>query len=152
MTTVLACGTFDILHPGHVHYLNECKQLGDFLIVIVGRNTNITKFKGEPPINSEYSRLRMVQSLKAVNLAILGSEGNIYDRIVQLKPDVIALGYDQKPEDKTILTELGKRGFETKIVRMTPHHNEEYKSSKIKHKIIQRHQERENREPSLALA
>ena len=152
MTTVLACGTFDILHPGHVHYLNECKHLGDFLIVIVARNANVQKFKGKNPVNNEYSRLRMVQSLKAVNLAILGSEQNIYDRIVQLKPDIIALGYDQNPKDDKILQELSVRGIQPRLVRISPHQEQEYKSSKIKQKIVEQTRSKESREPELAMA
>jgi len=70
---VLATGTFDILHPGHLLYLEEARALGDELYVIVAREKNI---KHKPkPIISENQRLKMISSLKAVDEAILGSEG-----------------------------------------------------------------------------
>ena len=93
MTRVVATGTFDILHPGHVLYLQSSKALGDELVVIVARDVNV---KHKPkPILPEEQRLRMVASLKVVDLAVLGSETDTFLPIEQLKPDIITLGYDQ---------------------------------------------------------
>ncbi len=75
MTRVLATGTFDLLHPGHLLYLERSKKLGDELVVIVARDVNV---KHKPkPIVPEDQRLKMVQALKVVDLAILGDEKDI---------------------------------------------------------------------------
>ena len=93
LTTVVATGTFDLLHPGHVLYLERSKILGDELVVIVARDLNV-RHKPKPVVPEEQRR-RMVQSLKAVDRAILGEESDIFRTIEQLKPDIITLGFDQ---------------------------------------------------------
>ena len=70
MTRVLATGTFDILHPGHLLYLEESRALGDELVVVVARDVNV-KHKPKPIIPEE-QRLIMVAALKIVDLAVLG--------------------------------------------------------------------------------
>ena len=77
MVRVLATGTFELLHPGHLLYLEEAKKLGDELFVIVGRDITVRKRK-RTPIIPEEQRLQMVSALRVVDKAMLGSEKDIY--------------------------------------------------------------------------
>ncbi len=124
---VMAFGTFDILHPGHLAYLKEAKELGDLLTVIVSRDRNAEKLKSRKPHNNQENRLRKITSLAIVDEAILGSEKDFFKDIRKIKPDFIALGYDQKAdwlEDK-----LKKENLKIEIKRMNPFEEKKYKSS-----------------------
>ena len=114
----MATGVFDLLHPGHVYFLAEAKRLGDELVVVVARDSTARKFKHEP-ITSEDQRVQLVAALKPVDRAILGHEGgSIYDILDEIRPDVIALGFDQIHDEDKILEECRKRGLRTKVVRL----------------------------------
>jgi len=113
---VLATGTFDILHPGHVLFLEKARELGDELNVIVARDSMITH-KPRPIVPDE-QRLKMVQSLKVVDHAILGSESEMFEPIEKIQPDIIALGYDQTFEIDILKKELQDRGFNSEVVRV----------------------------------
>lgn len=116
MTLVVATGTFDILHPGHVLYLERSRALGDELAVIVARDVNV---KHKPkPILPEEQRLRMVAALKVVDRAVLGSETDIFLPIEQLKPDIITLGHDQHFNPALLQSELSRRGIHSKVIRI----------------------------------
>lgn len=118
MVRVMATGVFDLLHPGHIHYLSEAKKLGDELVVVVARDSTAERLKHRPIVR-EHERLEMVQALKPVDRAVLGNEGNIYDILSDLKPDVIALGYDQAHDEARIAEECRRRGLGgTKVVRL----------------------------------
>ncbi len=118
MVRVMATGVFDLLHPGHIHYLAEAKKLGDELVVVVARDSTAGRLKHRP-IVSEAQRLEMVQSLKPVDRAILGNEGNIFEILDDVRPDVIALGFDQAHDEAKILDECRQRGLaDTKVVRL----------------------------------
>ena len=119
MTTVVATGTFDLLHPGHVLYLERSKILGDELVVIVARDVNV-RHKPKPVLPEEQRR-RMVQSLTAVDRAILGEESDIFRTIEQLNPDIITLGFDQHFDIGHLETELSRRGLHPRIVRIEAH-------------------------------
>ena len=109
MTRILATGTFDLLHPGHLLYLESSKKLGDELVVIVARDVNI---KHKPkPIVPEDQRLKMVQALEVVDLAILGDENDIFRPIEQLQPDIITLGFDQHFDPVTLEKEMARRNL-----------------------------------------
>ncbi len=118
MVRVMATGVFDIIHPGHLHFLEEARKLGDELIVIVARDSTAKKMK-RYPIFSENFRVKMVNALKPVDMAILGGEGNIYDIISMIRPDIIALGYDQQFSESEIEEEALKRGVKLKVVRVS---------------------------------
>ncbi len=97
---VLAGGIFDLLHAGHIFFLKKAKELGDVLIVVVGRDEHIRK-KGREPLHSLDERVEILNNLKMVDLAIPGSreirdEKDYIDTITLVNPDIIALGYDQK--------------------------------------------------------
>ena len=132
---VLAFGAFDILHPGHVHYLKEAKKRGSTLTVIVARDSTVQKVKGRKPVNDERHRLELVQALRFVDKAVLGKEGNIYAIVKELKPDLIAMGYDQEPSNEVLEARLKKEGVQARIARMTAYFPENFKSSRIKRKV-----------------
>lgn len=116
LVRVLATGTFDLLHPGHILYLSEAKKKGDELYVIVARESMI-KHKPKPIIPDE-QRVEMVNSLKIVDKAILGSESDIFDPIKAIKPDIIVLGHDQGFDIQQLETDLQDKGFTCKVVRV----------------------------------
>ncbi len=113
--TVIAQGTFDILHPGHVHYLEEAAAMGDELIVIVARKTNVDH--KEAPICPATQRRDVVDALEAVDEAILGHETDIFRPIEAIDPDVIALGHDQHHDGVAIAAELDRRGIDCTVER-----------------------------------
>ena len=133
MRKVMAFGSFDILHEGHISYLKEAKSYGDFLIVVVARDDNIVKFKGRKPINDENQRLKKIKELDFVNKAILGNKEDIFKVLEEFKPNIICLGYGQKTtEEKTLNEELKKRNINAEIIRCKAFKPEIYKSSKLK--------------------
>jgi FAD synthetase len=129
MIRVLATGVFDILHPGHVHFLTEARKLGDELVVVVARDSVAQRMKGLPFI-PENIRLAMVASLKPVDRAILGVEGNIYDILTIVKPDIVALGYDQDFNAEEIVREGKKRGLDLKVVRISQYSESEFNGTR----------------------
>lgn len=117
MKTVLATGVFDIIHPGHILFLEEAKKLGDRLIVIVARDINVEKRKNKPII-PERQRLTVVSSLKPVDEAILGDHEDFYKPVQEINPDIIALGPNQHINQKELEEELQKRGLKANVVRI----------------------------------
>jgi FAD synthetase len=130
---VVATGTFDIIHPGHIRFLEEAKKLGDELIVIVAREKNV-RHKPKPVIPEEQRR-RVVEAIKFVDKAILGDENDIFKPIMELKPDVIVLGYDQHFSEDWLREELKKRNLNCEVVRIKVKEECELCSS---HKIIEK--------------
>jgi FAD synthetase len=137
---VLATGTFDILHPGHIIYLSESKKLGDELYVLVARESMI-RHKPKPFL-PENQRLEMVKSLKVVDHALLGDPTDMYKPLKEIQPDIITLGYNQHFNEAELLEELKKRGIHAKVVRIDHFKNCELCSTR---KIIQRIQESKNK-------
>ena len=117
MVRVMATGVFDLLHTGHVHFLTEARRLGDELVVVVARDSTARRFKHET-IMGEASRVQLVAALKPVDRAVLGNEGSIYEILDEIRPDVIALGFDQIHNEDKILEECRRRGLATKVVRL----------------------------------
>jgi FAD synthetase len=115
--TVLATGVFDILHPGHVYYLAEARRLGDRLVVVVARDETAAKLK-RAPVVPEHLRLEMVRCLKPVDEAVLGDRDDFYRVVEALRPDVIAIGHDQRHDPEKIRRDLGSRGLDVKVVRL----------------------------------
>ncbi len=138
-SVVVACGTFDLLHLGHVHYLENAKKCGDFLVVIVARDENVKKIKGFYPVQDEKTRGRMVQSLKCVGKAVMGSKRNIFDKVKELNPDVLALGYDQRPTNEAIRKELSIRNCFPKIIRVSAFKANQHKSSILRRRVVENH-------------
>src|ERR1041385_7477557 len=108
---VMAAGVFDLLHLGHVHYLTEAKKLGHELVVVVATDVMVARRKHQPILPQE-QRLAMVAALKPVDIAILGSPVDQYQTVAAVKPDVIALGYDDYHRADEIRQECAKRNLE----------------------------------------
>jgi FAD synthetase len=121
MVTIMATGTFDLIHMGHIYYLREAKKLGDKLVTVVARDSTVRKMKHEP-VTPEDMRLGIIKELKMVDKAILGHEDDIYATVEEIKPDIIALGYDQIHDEKIIQQELKKRHINAKVVRLQKYH------------------------------
>ena len=117
MVKVMATGTFDLLHLGHIYYLKEAKKLGDKLAVVVATDITVRRLKHEP-VNPEEIRLDLIKQLKIVDEAYLGHEDDMYEIVEEIKPDIIALGFDQLHDEKKIESELKKRKIKAKIVRL----------------------------------
>ena len=112
MVKVMAVGIFDLLHAGHLHYVEQAKCLGDELIVIIAHDETVRKQKHEPVTGQELRR-RMVEGLKPVDTAMIGNPPGvpIFDILQQVEPDVIALGYDQKHSVDAIRVGLEQHGY-----------------------------------------
>lgn len=146
MRRVVATGTFDILHPGHVYYLEESAKLGDELHVIVARDINV-RHKPKPVV-PESQRLRMVQALKPVDHAVLGDLHDMFRPIADIRPAVITVGFNQHFDENCLGEALRHRGIECGIVRIGPFQGEEYCSSRlIVRQVLARHRCRESEEP-----
>jgi len=117
LVKVLATGTFDILHPGHILFLSKARELGDELFVIVARESMV-RHKPKPIIPEE-QRLKMVNALKVVDNAVLGSEKNMFEPVMEIRPDIIALGYDQTFDILKLETELRELKINAKVVRIS---------------------------------
>jgi FAD synthetase len=118
MVKVMATGTFDLLHPGHIYYLKEAKKLGDKLVVVVATDKTVRRLKHEP-VNPEEIRLNLIKELKVVDEAYLGHEEDMYEIVEEIKPDIIALGFDQVHNENNIKTELKKRKINAKVLRLS---------------------------------
>jgi FAD synthetase len=114
MVTVMASGVFDLLHLGHLHYLQDAKKMGDELVVVVATDETVRKLKHDP-ITPQEIRREMVASLKPVDRAVVGSPTDSLKIVEDLLPDVIAIGYDQNIGD--LPEQLQKRGLQAKIMR-----------------------------------
>jgi len=129
VNTVLAQGTFDILHPGHLHYFEKSAEHGDKLVAVIARDSRVEDRKNL--IFNEEERREMVEALEAVDKAVLGSEGNIYSTVEEINPDIITIGYDQNHVE-TEVKEMAENatGHKVKVERIEE--KEDYSSSRIK--------------------
>jgi FAD synthetase len=139
---VLASGVFDLLHLGHVRFLEEAKKAGGpnaELVVIIGRDSTVQGRKGEKPIMPENQRCALVASLRVVDEAILGYEKFDVAKVLQkISPGVVAFGYDQLGMEKTVKDYVKQHGLKIKIVRVGKFSSDELdSSSKIKQRIIE---------------
>ncbi|MEM3731819.1 MAG: adenylyltransferase/cytidyltransferase family protein [Candidatus Bathyarchaeia archaeon] len=141
---VLASGTFDLLHLGHVKYLEEAKKAGGEnaeLIVIVARDSTVEKRKGVKPVIPENQRRALVEALKVVDEAILGYEEFDMGRVIEkIRPDVIALGHDSHLTglEQAVKKYVAEKGLNIKIVKIGKFGEDKLdSSSKIKQKIIE---------------
>ena len=134
-------GTFDLLHPGHLNFLLQARELGDKLIVSVARDLNVFRVKGQRPMHSERQRQKNLSLLPVVDKVVLGGLKNPMPHILKVRPDIIALGYDQKnylgkdgrraaAELEQILIQHGLKKI--RVVRLKPHWPEIYKSKLIR--------------------
>jgi cytidyltransferase-like protein len=115
---VLAGGVFDIIHPGHIHTLNDAKKLGDVLVVVVATDKTAIKMKKREPLHSAELRQELVSSLTMVDLCIIGDEGDIFKTVDLVRPQIIALGYDQTHQEKFITDGCKKIDLDVTVARL----------------------------------
>ncbi|OPX68368.1 MAG: FAD synthase [Methanoregulaceae archaeon PtaB.Bin056] len=138
MKRVVATGTFDILHPGHLYYLEESRRLGDELYVIVARDRNV-RHKPRPVIPEE-QRARMVAALKPVDHAVLGDLHDMFRPIEEIRPAVITFGFNQHFEEEKVRKELEKRGLSVELARIGSYRGDRYcSSSEIVRQVLARY-------------
>lgn len=118
LKVVLAGGVFDIIHPGHIHTLNAAKDLGDVLIVVIATDKTAEKMKKRLPLHNQEQRKMLVDSLSVVDLSIVGHEGDIFKTVDQIRPQVIALGYDQIHQEKSITEGCKKINIDVTVARL----------------------------------
>src|SRR5881396_1231087 len=135
LKVVLVGGVFDLIHPGHIHTLKAAKAEGDVLVVVVARQLTARKIKKDRKIyHDESLRKELVASLNFVDLVLIGREGTLYDTVEYVKPNVIALGYDQAHSEKEIAENCKKRNLNVHVIRLsTPIPGS--KSSKMKKEL-----------------
>ncbi len=127
---VLSGGVFDIIHPGHISTLNAAKALGDVLVVVVATDNTSEKMKKRKPLHSQEQRQELVNSLSMVDLCLIGQEADIFKTVNRVRPQIIALGYDQVHQEKFITDGCKRINLDAKVARLqspTP----EISSSKI---------------------
>ncbi len=135
MVRVMATGVFDLIHLGHIYYLEQAKKLGDELVVVVARDSTVRRMKHEP-ITPEEVRRELVAALKPVDRAVLGVEGDIFETVVRVRPDIIALGHDQPFKEDWVEEECRRRGIHIKVVRLGKLGGELNGTRKIVRKIL----------------
>lgn len=115
MRRVVAQGTFDLVHTGHLHYLREAADMGDELIVIIAREDNVTHKSA--PILPGPQRRELVAALEVVDRALLGHPSDIFVPIERIEPDVIVLGHDQHHREEEVAAALADRGITCELRR-----------------------------------
>ena len=115
---VLAGGVFDIIHPGHIHTLRAAKALGNVLVVVIATDKTAQKMKNRIPLHNMELRKDLVRSLSMVDYAVVGYEGDIFKSVELIKPNIIALGYDQVHQEKFIIDGCKKIGIDVSIARL----------------------------------
>jgi FAD synthetase len=139
--TVMVFGTFDLLHPGHLHYLSRARALGDRLIVVVGRDESVRRIKGRTPVLGERDRLLILKALRSVDAAVLGNRiiarEDAFRIIGKHRPDIIALGHDQWASAASLGKWLRRNGLKAKVVRIRPPLKRSvYSSSRIRRNLV----------------
>ena len=138
MVRVMASGVFDILHTGHISYLEQAKAAGDELVVVVACDSTVRKRKHEP-VTPEAMRLKIVQSLKPVDRAILGKDtGDFFETLRDVQPDIIMLGFDQTFDEKELESDLRSKGYDIKVKRANQSGEDLEATRKIISKIRER--------------
>ena len=140
MKRVVATGTFDLLHPGHLYYLDQSRSLGDELFVIVARDANV-RHKPKPVINED-QRLKMVAALKPVDYAVLGDLHDMFRPIREIKPAIITIGFNQHFDEEKIKGDLLTRGINSEVVRIGQYPGDSCSStSRIIRKVLEQYQD-----------
>jgi FAD synthetase len=141
MKRVVATGTFDLLHPGHLYYLGESRRLGDELYVIIARDANV-RHKPKPVI-PEDQRLKMVGALKPVDHAVLGDLHDMFRPIREIKPEIITIGFNQHFDEEKLKGDLLARGISSDVVRIGQYPGDSCSStSRIIRKVLEQYKEK----------
>ena len=127
-------GTFDGLHKGHLDFFKQARNLHQFpfLVVSIARDKNVFKIKGKYPDKNEKERMTLVKKCKLVGKAVLSGIKNHLPHIAKMRPDIIALGYDQRAYVRNLKKDLKNKGILVKIVRLKPYQKKIYKNHLLK--------------------
>jgi len=136
MDKILIAGTFDILHPGHLNLLRQAKELGDFLIVVMARDENVLKTKGQKPFLNEDQRLDNLEKLGLVDKIVLGDLIDPYKVVKEEQPAVVALGYDQQTFVNGLIGLRANSRLNFRTERLEPFKEDVCKGRKIKQAVI----------------
>jgi len=121
MKKVLVGGRFNIIHPGHVDFLKKAKALGDYLVVVIASDSTVKKNK-KSLLFHDSDRKILVESIRFVDKVVVGydiKDVRGYAKIIKdVKPDIIALGYDQKGKVKELQSFAKQAGVTCKVVRV----------------------------------
>ena len=128
-------GTFDFFHAGHLSFLEQARQHGDHLTVVVARDKTATLVKGEKPIHTAEERMKILEHIDIIDEVTLGGEKDVYAIIRELKPNVIVLGYDQRGFAHNLKRIMRQFGLEIEVVRAKPYRPKSRKSGVIKKKL-----------------
>jgi len=129
---VFTNGCFDLLHPGHIDYLEKAAAFGDILLIGLNDDASIRRLKGDSrPINPLNDRMIMLQGLRAVDLVIPFSEDTPLNLITALMPDILIKGGDYEPDDIVGADEVRKAGGEVLVIPFV----DGYSSSKLIERI-----------------
>jgi cytidyltransferase-like protein len=137
MKTVMIFGTFDILHTGHLDMFRQAREYGDRLVTVVSRDETTLDVKGNAPFHTHEERKLFLRELRSIDEVLSGNTEDVYQVIQEVRPHVIALGYDQKVFVDMLADKITEFGLETEIVRLSPYKPAERKSSKIKEYLEQ---------------
>lgn len=118
LQVVLAGGVFDIIHPGHIYTLNAAKSLGDILVVVVATDNTSVRMKKRKPLHSQKQRQELVESLSMVDLCLVGQEDDMFKTVNRVRPQIIALGYDQVHQEKFIKDGCKRIELEASVARL----------------------------------
>jgi cytidyltransferase-like protein len=118
LKVVMMGGAFEIIHPGHIDALSEARRLGNTLVVVVATDESVERNKGRAPVTNQAVRVGLVSSLRQVDLALPGNKGSIYEILFKIRPDIVALGYDQRHSAEEIVREAARRGVSIRAARL----------------------------------
>lgn len=128
MKKVMVAGTFDIIHPGHLHFFEQAKAHGDHLSVVVSHDCR----EKEGRRHSQQERVWAVSVLSMVDETIKGGDGEMFNMLKQVQPHVLCLGYDQNVNEEALHSFIAQHSLDTKVVRCTAHMPELFKSSLLR--------------------
>jgi FAD synthetase len=114
----MASGVFDIIHPGHIFYLQSAKALGDELVVVIASDRTV-EMRKRRPIMCQEDRAKVVGALKPVDKVVIGKDtGDVFDTVMEIEPDIIALGFDQGFDEKDLERDAMNHGLKIRVVRL----------------------------------
>jgi FAD synthetase len=120
--TVLATGVFDLLHLGHLRFLEESKKKGgpgSKLVVVIARDKTVFRRKGKRPVVPEDQRRELVAALRVVDRAILGREEiDLLGILKEIKPDLVSVGYDQNQIRAAVTRLVWRERLPVRVVRI----------------------------------
>ncbi|MBI4599428.1 adenylyltransferase/cytidyltransferase family protein [Candidatus Uhrbacteria bacterium] len=108
MKTVVAFGTFDIIHPGHLSYLEQAKRHGDVLIAVVTPDAAVLRRKGRRALFTQGERMKIVAAVRSVDRVVLGDQDDSWRNVLACRPDIICFGYDQKQAARALACRMQK--------------------------------------------